>query len=137
VVGGNATVQVSEQLLQVLAEVVDRKLAAIRLESEHRELVRAGCTPEAEVDAAGVEAAEHAEALGHPEGAVVGKHHAAAAHPDALRDGADGGDQDLGRVADEHRRAVVLGHPVAVVAELLGVTGEVDRVVQGHGPARG
>ena len=50
---------------------------------------------------------------------------------DALGHGGDRADQHLGRRAGEHAAAVVLGDPVAVVAEAVGGAREVERVAQG------
>ena len=69
-------------------------------------------------------------------GRVVREHHAAAADADPARGRGDRPDQHLGRRAGEHRAAVVLGDPVAVVAELVGEPGEVERVAQRVGPRR-
>jgi hypothetical protein len=80
--------------------------------------------------------AEDAERLGDLQRAVVRQHDAAAADPDPVRGGGDLGDQDLRRRAREHRRAVVLGHPVAGVAEPLRQPRQVDRVPQRIGSAR-
>jgi hypothetical protein len=92
--------------------------------------IGAGGAAEAEVDPAGEEAREHAEGLGDLERAVVREHHAAAADADPLRDGRDRPDQRLGARPGEHRPAVMLGDPVAVVAERVGQPGEVERVLQ-------
>jgi hypothetical protein len=56
------------------------------------------------------------------------QHHAGAADPDALGDGRDGGDQDLGRRADDGGIAVVLGNPKAVIAQSLAFLSERDGV---------
>jgi hypothetical protein len=105
-------------------------VAAVALQRQHRHRVGAGRAPEAEVDALGVQAAQRAERLGHLERAVVGQHHAAAAHPDPLGARGDRPDQDLRRGARERGRGVVLGDPVAVVAEPVGQLGEVEGAVQ-------
>ena len=83
-----------------------------------------------------MEPAQHAELLGHLERAVVGQHHAAAAHADPGGGRRDGLDQHLGRRAGQRGRAVMLGHPVAVIAELVGQPAEVDAVAQGVGGGR-
>ena len=56
---------------------------------------------------------------------------AAAPDPDRLGGRRDRPDQHLGTRTGEHRAAVVLGDPVAVVAELVGQPGKVERVVEG------
>src|SRR4051794_1351786 len=127
-------VQVAEQLGELLGEVVRRRLAAVSLQREHRARVRARRTAEAQIDSSGEEPAQRAEALGHLERAVVRQHHPAAAHADARRGRRDDAYQHLGARAGEPRCGVMLRHPVAVVAERLGVAGEIDRVVQGVRP---
>ena len=57
-------------------------------------------------------------------------HDATAADADVARARGDGPDQRLGAAAREHRRAVVLGYPVAGVAELVGEHRQVERVAQ-------
>ena len=78
----------------------------------------------------GIQPAEDAEALRHLERAVVGQHHPAAAHPNPLGGRGDRAEQHLRAGAGERRGPVVLGHPVAVVAEPVGELGQVDRVPQ-------
>jgi hypothetical protein len=136
VLGGQVVVEVAEQLGELLGEVVGRGLAAVALQREHGHRIRAGRTADAQVDPPGVERAEHAEGLGHLQRAVVGQHHATAPDPRARRARRDLGDQHLGRRAREHRAAVVLGDPVAVVAELVRQLGEVERVAQRVGAGR-
>ena len=119
-----------EQLDQLLDEVVGCGLAAVALEREHRHRVGAGRAAQPEVDALGVEAAQRTERLGHLQRAVVRQHHAAAADPHAARARGDRADQHLGRRAGERRRRVVLGDPVAVVAERVGQLREVERAVE-------
>ena len=125
-----AVLEVGEQLGELLAEVVGEELPPVALEREDRLRVGAGRAADAEVDAVAVQPAEDAERLGDLERAVVRQHHAAAPDPDAGRRRRDRADQDLGRAAGEHRCAVVLGDPVALVPEPLGEAGEVDRVAQ-------
>ena len=48
--------------------------------------------------------------------------------------GGDRADQRLGARARQHRAAVVLGHPVAVIAQLVGQPREVERVGSACGP---
>src|SRR3954452_17175612 len=120
----------SEQLGKLLREIVWCRLTAVALEREHRVRIRSGRTPDAEVDSRRVQRREHAEDLGHLQGAVVREHDAAAAHADALRRGGDSSDEDLRRRAREHRRAVMLGDPVALEPERFDMPGEVDRVPQ-------
>ena len=78
----------------------------------------------------GKQAGQQAEGLRDLERAVVGEHHPAAAHPDAAGRGGDRTDQRLGAGSGEHRAAVVLGDPVAVIPEPIREVRQVERVVQ-------
>ena len=94
-----------------------------------------GARPMPEVDAPRVERLEHPELLGHLERAVVSEHDAARPYADPARPGRDRGDEDLRGRVGESGRGVVLGQPVAVVAEPVGGLGEVeglpDRLARG------
>ena len=127
-VGRERVLEVAEQLGELLGEVVGRGLAAIALERVRRHRVGARRAAQPEVDPAGMETGEEAEPLGDLQRAVVREHHAAAADADPLGGRRDRPDQHLGRRAREHRAAVVLGDPVAVVSQAVGVAGEVERV---------
>jgi hypothetical protein len=122
--------EVGEQLRELRRKVIRRALSTIALQREHRLLVAAGRTAEAEIDAARIERGEHAEHLGHLQRAVVRQHHAAASDLDPRRGRRDRADQNLGRRAREHRRAVMLGDPVPHVPERLDVLRQVDRVAE-------
>ena len=126
----HAVLQQGEQLGELLREVVRGALAAVALQREHRHRVRARRAADAEVDPLRVQAGQGAEHLRHLQRAVVREHHAAAAHADLLGGLGHRRDQYLGRGARERGRGVVLGEPVALVAEPLGVAAEVDRVVE-------
>jgi hypothetical protein len=82
---------------------------------------------DAEVDAARVQRLQHAEGLGGTEGAVVGQEHAAAADADASRLGAESCEEHFGTRVGERGDRVVLGQPIAVIAELVGAAGERQR----------
>jgi len=125
-----AIFEIREELVDLLPEVIRQQLAAVALERGDRLQVGARRAADPEVDPLAVQPPEHAERLRDFERAVVRQHHAAAPHPDASRRGRDCGDQDLGRGAREHGRAVMLGHPVAPVPKLLGEAGQVDRVLE-------
>ncbi len=92
-------------------------------------LVGTGGPAQSEVDAAGEQGVQHPEGLGHLEGAVVGEEHAAGTDPDGARPAGDVGGEDLGGGAGQRGGVVVLGQPVAAVAERL------DGLGQGHGVA--
>ena len=103
---------------------------ALRRSAYGGDLVGAGRAADPEVDAARVQRLEHPELLGDHERLVVRQHHAARA--DAERGGRarQVGDQHRRRRAGDAGHVVVLGNPVAQVAEPLDVAGEVDRVAQ-------
>jgi hypothetical protein len=123
-------VQQAEQLDELLDEVVGSRLPAVALQRQHRHRVGARRPAQPEVDALGVQPAQGAERLDDLERAVVRKHHSPAAHADPLSAWRDRPDQDLRCRAGERRRGVVLGDPVAVVAERVGQLGQVHRMVQ-------
>ncbi len=136
---GQAVVEVGQQLGELLGEVVGGGLAAVALERERRQRVGAGGASQSQVDPAREQPGQHREGLGHLERAVVGEHDSAAADPDAAGGRRDRPDQRLGAGAGQHRATVVLGHPVAVIAERVGQPGQVDRAPQrvGAGQAFG
>ena len=79
-----------------------------------------GRAPDAEVDAAGRERLQRGELLGHDERGVVRQHDSAGADPDAAGAGGRGGDEHRGSRRRDGRHVVVLGEPVAPVAERVG-----------------
>ena len=95
--------------------------AGIRVQRIGRQPVRAGCPPEPKVDPPRRDRLQHAELLGHLQRRIMRQHHPRAADPDTLGGGGDGGDQDLGRRAGLAVGIMVLGHPIAVIAECLGM----------------
>ncbi len=86
-----------------------------------------------EVDAAGEERLQHAEVLGDLEGAVVAEHHAARAHAEVRGAHRHLADEDLRAGAGQGRAGVVLGQPVAVVAEPVDDLGQLQGLVDGVG----
>jgi hypothetical protein len=99
-------------------------------EGQRGELIRAGGAAEAEVDTAGEERLERPELLRDQEGRVVRQHDAAGADPDGPGPGGNMADHDRRRRARHRRHVVVLGEPIALVAEPLGVPGQVQRIPQ-------
>ena len=88
--------------------------------------------PNTEIDAAGIEGLEHAEALDHRDGGGVAQLDRGRAHVNCVGSG--------GNLADQHRRCgtghadeVMLGHPVPAKPPLFGALGEVDGVTQRSG----
>ena len=136
VVRRQPVLQVGQQLGQLARKVVRHPLAAVALERVGGHRIGARRAAQRQVDPLGVQARQHAEALGHLERAVVGQHHAAAAHPDPLGGGRDRADQHLGARPRQHGPAVVLGHPVAVVAQPVGQPRQLDGLVERRGACR-
>ena len=100
-----------------------------------RDLVAAGRPPDAEVDPPGIEGLQHAEILGHLEGAVVGQHHTPAADADGIGPGRHLPDEHLGAGSGEVGQAMMLGQPVANVAHSLHRRRQLDGFPEGF--ARG
>ena len=116
-----AAPQMAAQLLELLLEELGRGAA----QRQRRADVRARRAAEAEIDPVGMQRLEHPEALGDRQRRVVGQHHAARADADALGARRDVRDQRLGRRRRDGRDVVVLGHPEAAEAELVGAAREV------------
>ena len=86
--------------------------------------------PETEIDASGKQRLERAELFGDDERRVIGEHDAAGADADRPRTGRDVSDDDGGGCARDAGHVVMLGEPVPVEAEALGVAREVERVAE-------
>ena len=121
--------EIVDQLDHVLREVVDAgvEIAAKRPRCQH---VGAGRAAEPQVDAAGMKCRQRAELLCNDQRRMVGQHDAASTDADGRGAGGDMADDDRGRGARDARHVVVLGQPVAVVAEPLGMACEIERVPQ-------
>ncbi len=126
ILGGRA-----EEQLQVL-HVVRESVGAQRVAAERpgRELIGAGSPTKPEVDAAGVERLERPELLRDHERRVVRQHDPARPDPDRRRARREIPGDDSGRGARDRLHVVVLGDPVALVAEPLGVSREIEAVAQ-------
>jgi len=131
VVVGDAVPEVGEEFVELVGEVVGRALLAIALEGECGLAVGARRAADAEVDAVRIHPGEHGEGLGDFQRAVVREHDPTGPDAEAGGGGRDGGDEDFGRGAREAGRGVVFGDPVAVVAEGVGESRQVDGVAQG------
>ena len=94
-------------------------------------MVTAGSTPNAELNAVGVERIQHAELLGNLERGIMLQHHATAANLYGRRFTRDLPYQDLGGVASERDRVVVLSNPVPYVSEPLGGLSQLYSLTQG------
>ena len=124
--------QFHQPLEKIVAIAIEQPLA----QGIHRRLVGAGRTAKAEIDPAGEQRFQHLEPLGNDERRVVRQHHPAGANPNSFGDCRDLADHDIGRRARDRRQVVVLGEPVARIAEPVGVFGKIDRVAQRLGGRR-
>jgi hypothetical protein len=127
---GQAIAEVGEQLGKLPRKVIRCGLPPVTLKREGGRRVRAGGAAEPEVYATGRERREHAEALGDLERAVMRQHDAAASDADARCRGSDGSNEDFRAGAGQHRRSVMLGDPVPVIAQPIGEAREIERVPQ-------
>ncbi len=108
----------------------------LRVERPHRlrgGRVAARGAAQSQIDPPGVQGLESMEGLGDPQRRVVGEHDAAGADADARCGRCHVLDQDLGGRAGDAGEAVMLGQPVARVAEPVREAGQVDRVAEGLG----
>ena len=103
----------------------------IGVERERGQAVAPGRAPDAEVDATRRDGFQHAELLGDLQRRVVRQHHARAADANALRGRRDRRHQDFRRGADDAAAVVVLGDPVAAIAEHVAEAGERERFADG------
>ena len=125
------------QILDVPWEAIGAQ--GIAAECAGRQLVRSGGPPEPEVDAARVERLQRSELLGDHERRMVRQHDPAGPDPDRRRARREIAGHDGRRSARDRLHVVVLGDPVALVTEALGVAREVEAVAQriaGGRPAR-
>ncbi len=97
-----------------------------------RDLIGAGRAAEPEIDAAGKQRLEHLEALRDHQRCVVRQHHATRADPQMRGDRGDLPDHDFGCGTGDVRQIVMLGNPVALVAEPVGKPRQIERIAQRH-----
>jgi hypothetical protein len=128
VIGRKAVLEVCEQLGELLGEVVGRSLPSVALERERGQWIGARRAADPQVDTTGEQRREDRERLCHLERAVMGQHHSTASDADLGSSGGDRPDQRLRAGARQHWAAVMLGHPITVVAEVVGEPSEVERV---------
>ena len=143
VLGRDGVLEIADQIGDLVREMLDAERPRPVLQGDRGQLVAARRAADAEVDAAGIERLQHAELLGHLERAVMAQHDPARADADMPGLGRHQRHHDLGRAAGEPGRSVVLGQPVAAIAEPIGMAGQLDgfkeRVARGHpaAPATG
>ena len=135
VVGWEVVGEPAVEVEELFGEVVDAEGAGSVDEGAGGATVAAGCAADAEVDAVGELGGDGAEVFGDFEAAVVGEHDAAGADADVLGAGGDLGDEDFGGGAGEGAGVVVLGEPVAGVAESVAGFGELEGFGDGLGGA--
>ena len=111
-------VEEPDEILHLLGETVGGRILAVgqRLRGQH---VAAGRTAQAEVDASGEQGLQHAEHFCHLERAVV-EQYAAAADADARGRARHAREQYLRTGIGERSYRMVLGEPVAVIAQRVG-----------------
>ena len=93
----------------------------------------AGRASDTEIDTTWIKSVQYAKSLRDFHRAVMRQHHATRADPDVRGLGGDSRDHHFGRRARECAGRVMLGDPVALVAEAIGEAGELDGVVEGVG----
>ena len=102
-------------------------------ERAHGELVRTRRAAQAQIDTAGIERGERTELLGDHQRRMVRQHHPAGADADGFRAAGDVADHDGGRGTRDAGHVVMLGEPVALVAECFGVLREVAGIGESIG----
>ena len=75
---------------------------------------------------------QHLETFGDHQRRVVHQHHAARTHTNVPRRRRDLPDHDLGRGAGDAREVVMLGEPIALVAESIGEPRQIQRIAERH-----
>ena len=121
------------QFLQPLEKIV--ALAAVEPAAQRigGGAVGAGRAAEPEIDAAGKQRLQHLEAFGHHQRRMVGQHHAAGADADVLRHRGDLPDHQVRRGARDGSKVVMLGEPIADIAEPIDMARQIDAVAQRRG----
>ena len=122
-----------DQFLQPFEEIV--ALAAVEPAAQRMRggAVGARRAAEAEIDAAGKQRFQHLEAFGHHQRRMVGQHHPAGTDPDVPGHRRDLPDHQVGRGARHRGEVVMLGQPVADIAQAIGMARQIDAVAQRRG----
>ena len=110
--------EISQQLPELFREIVGRRLTSIALQGKRRRMIAARRATQSEVHSIRKQRAQNAERLRDLERTIMRQHHAAASNSDSPRDGPDRRDHHFGTGAREHRRPVMLRHPITLVTEL-------------------
>jgi hypothetical protein len=93
-------------------------------------LVGTGRAPQRQVDAAGIKRLQRAELLRNDQRRVIRQHDAAGAHANPAGAAGQVADDDRSGGARDPLHVVMLGDPVARVAQALGVARELEGVAQ-------
>ena len=130
-VGRKVALEERQELGQLFREIVDRGLLPeVATQRIGLDAAAARRPPDAEIDPTGMERMQEAEGLCHLHRAVVRQQHGARADADGRGLGPQPGDQDLRRGAGEARHAMMLGDPVALIAERIGAPRQRDGVAE-------
>ncbi len=121
------------QLMQPLQEIVALALIEPAAQRVSRGAVGARRAAEAKIDAARKQRLQHLEALRDDQRRMVRQHHAAGADADILRHRRDLPDHHVRRGARHRCEVVMLGEPVADIAEAIDVARQIDAVAQRRG----
>ena len=131
---GNAGAPVVGEIALQLHHVAREGIGVAVQRPPHRlrdALVRSRCAPQPQVDPPRKERIERAELFGDDQRRMVGQHDPACADADRRRRGGDMADHHRGRGAGDPAHAVMLGDPIALEAERLGMARQVGGVRQG------
>lgn len=121
--------EIAHQLDDILRETVSAGLE-VAPQGARGVHVGAGSPAETEIDAARKQGGQRAELLGDDQRRMVGQHDAAGADADGFGAAGNMGDDHGCGGAGNARHVVVLGQPVALVAQPLGMAGKIERVGQ-------
>ena len=115
-----------EQLLKAFEKIVafPHVLAAAERVGGHR--IGPRCAAQPEIDAAGKQCLQHFEPFGDHERGMVHQHDPARADANPCRCRRDPSDHDLGRGAGDARQIMMLGEPIALVAEPVGKPRQIE-----------
>ena len=126
--GGGA--EVAQQFDDIVGELV-RVGGQVAPQRAGGRLVGSRRAAESQVDTSGKQGFQRAELLGNHQGGMVGQHDAAGPDPNPGGAGCDVADHHGGGRAGDSRHAVVLGQPVAPVAQGFRVAGQIQGIAQG------
>jgi hypothetical protein len=127
---GKAAALDQHQFLEPLEEIVVVADVLAAAQRHRGDGIGARRAADAEIDAARKQRLQGVEAFRHRERRMVGQHDATGADADARRRRRDLADHDVRRRTRHRRQAMMLGDPVAGVAEPVGKPGEIDAVAQ-------